>query len=295
MSIYKIKLYTYKYPYFRKLLYPVIVARHHFQNNKYHEMLINNITEMLVVDPIVKLNDLNGIFEVDRRSDIFREILRTKQFEPDIINKAALLLNNTRDVLDVGANIGFFTVFFAKKLKDKKVLSIEPTSNALNHLNKNIGLNKIKDNVIVFEGAASNKEGYAEIKTIDGMEEYSSLGEWIHPSIIKEKYVLQKVKLQTVDNLVQMYSLDPGFMKVDVEGMEYNVFQGATNTLKKHRPIILSELSAPLLKANGASAMEVINYIKSFEYNVTDIFTPELSPGTQDFTNIICIPTEYNN
>jgi FkbM family methyltransferase len=248
--------------------------------------------EILVEDPVIRVNEFQGIFVIDRHSDLFKRLLVTKQYEPKLIKYCLQHLNKKRDVIDVGANIGFYTVLFAKNLDGGKILAVEPTINALKRLYKNIQLNQIEDNIIVFEGAASNYSGIAEIKTICGKEEYSSLGAWKHPSISGDKYVLQKVKVETIDDLVKRYSLDPGFMKVDVEGMEHLVFYGAKIVLETNRPVILSELSNSLLKENGSSSIDVINFIKSYEYDVIDLITSSIPPKINDFTNILCIPKE---
>lgn len=294
MNLGKIKNLTYKYKFFKKLLYPAIAARHFFLHIKLscQEEIYQNICEILVEDPVIKVNEFQGIFVLDCRSDLFKRLLITKQYEPELVKYCLQYLNKKRDVIDIGANIGFYTVLFAKNLDGKKVLAVEPTMNALRRLYKNIKLNYIENNVIVFEGAASNNSGIAEIKTIDGKEEYSTLAEWKHPSISKEKYILQKVKVETIDELVKRYSLDPGLMKIDVEGMEHLVFYGSKMVLETNRPVILSELSNPLVKGNGSSSIELINFIRSYEYDVIDTITPNIPPGINDFTNILCIPKE---
>jgi FkbM family methyltransferase len=258
------------------------------------EEVYKNLSSILIEDPIIKVDEFQGIFTVDCRSDLFKRLLMTKQYEPELVKCSLQYLNKKRDVIDVGANIGFYTVLFAKNLEGKSVLSIEPTVNSLRRLYKNIQLNKVENNVIVFEGAVSNKSGITEIKTIDGKEEYSTLGGWEHPAITNTRYILQKVKLETIDELVIRYSLDPGFMKVDVEGMEHLVFEGAKMVLNKYRPIILTELSNPLLKSNGSSSIEIVNFIKSHDYNIRDVEHPGFLPEEIDFTNIICIPKEIS-
>jgi len=285
-----------KYSLLKKLLYPAIVVRRGLfkVRQSYYEEVYQNLCDLLIEDPVISIDEFRGSFAVDCRSDLFKRLLLTKQYEPELIKYCLKFLDKKRDAIDVGANVGFYTVLFAKKLNGKKVLSIEPTVNALQHLYRNIKLNNIESNVIVFEGAASNRNRIAEIRTIDGKEEYSTLGEWKHPSISKERYTLQKVKLKTVDELVAQYSLDPGFMKVDVEGMEHFVFEGSKRILENNRPVILSELSDYLLKENGSSSKEIINLIKSYEYDVYGL-NPQITSNlllVDDFNNILCIPKE---
>jgi FkbM family methyltransferase len=162
---------------------------------------------------------------------------------------------------------------------------------ALYRLYQNIRLNQVQEKVIVFEGVVSNIIGDVEIKTIEGREEFSSLGAMKHPSIATEnKFALEKVVSTTIDELTKQYSLDPGFIKVDVEGMEHLVFDGARKTLVKNRPIILSELSDYLLRKNGASAKDVVNLIKEYNYDVINPLDPNKPIVFEKVKNILCLP-----
>lgn len=120
--------------------------------------------------------EYHGNFFLDYRSDLFKRIIMSKSYEPKLAQCCKDLVDNKRDAIDIGANVGFFTVLFAKILCNRKVLSIEPTRHALSRLYKNIRLNEVSDKTIVFEGVVSNQIGETEIKTIEGKEEYSSMG-----------------------------------------------------------------------------------------------------------------------
>ncbi len=257
-----------------------------------HEKVYQHLCELLIEDPVIKVSEFQGSFVVDCKSDIFKRILIHKVYEPLLVNHALKNLDKDKDVIDVGANIGFYTVLFAKNLNRRKVLSIEPTKNALQRLYKNIQLNNIIDKVIVFEGAVSDYVGRGQIKTLNGKEEYSTVGQWKHPSIENENFATYEIEVFTIDDLVNKYSLEPGFMKIDVEGIEHLVLKGSKKTLENKRPVILSELSDYLLKQNGSSSLEVINFFKSLDYIVIDAETPEIKPEFKKNTNILSIPKE---
>lgn len=294
MNLKKIRLLTFRYPLLKKLLYPTIVVRRFFLQKKFthQKKVYEHLYELLVEDPVVKVDEFQGVFMLDCRSDLFRRLLLYKAYEPSLVNLALKYLDKDRDVIDIGANVGFYTVLFAQKLNGKKILSIEPTANALKRLYKNIQLNHVESNVIVFEGAVSDYIGRDEIKTLNGREEYSTLGHWKHPSIRGKNFTTYEIEVSTIDNLVSRHSLEPGFIKIDVEGLEHLVLSGSKTTLENQRPVILSELSDYLLKQNGSSSIEVINFIKSLNYIVVDAETPEIKPEIKEFTNILCIPKE---
>ncbi|MCZ7667690.1 MAG: FkbM family methyltransferase [Chloroflexi bacterium] len=103
---------------------------------------------------------------------------------------------------------------------------MEPTNNALGRLCENIRINEIENKVIVYEGVASNDTGTEKISVIEGKEEYSSIGGINHPSVSNIKSTEYEVQSSTIDDLVENFSLDPGFIKVDVEGAENLIFDG---------------------------------------------------------------------
>lgn len=284
-----------KHPLLKYLFYPAITARGFFIKKQLdiQQRLIEDLQELLVQDPLVRLPEFNGQFFLDRRSDLFKRIILNKCYEPQLSQCCRNLIDKNRDAIDIGANVGFFTVLFANILNNRKVLSIEPTKLAQTRLYKNIVLNQVKDKVIVFEGAATNRAGEIEIKTIEGKEEYSSVGAMALPCIATESFTIQKVMSTTIDELVGMHAIDPGFIKMDVEGVEHLVLAGAQNTLAKSRPIILSELSDFLLKKNGSSAIDVVNIIKSFGYNILNPINKDIPINYKNISNVqnvLCLP-----
>lgn len=254
------------------------------------EEIFGNLRDMLADDPILKIPQFKGVFAIDPRSDALKRIVVEKQYEPCLVQRCIGLIDRNRDMMDIGANIGFYSVLFAKELSSGKVLSVEPVANALVRLRRNISLNNVVERVIVFDGAASDRVGEMQIKTVEGKEEYSSLGEMVHPGVVDEKFRIQTTKTSTIDDLVDTYSLDPGFIKIDVEGAEHLVLRGAQKVLQKQRPIILSELSNYMLLRNGSSAKDVMKFIRNYNYEIIDPVDPQAVPGEKDFGDILCIP-----
>ena len=254
--------------------------------------VVRNLRNVLVTDPEVVIEEFEGKFSIDHRSDLFERIVIDGHYEPDLVRFCKKYLVGTRDVLDIGANIGFYTVMFAKNLHGKRVVAVEPTQNALKRLRTNITLNHVGDRVVVHEGVVTDKAEKVTMKVIPGKEEYSSIGVMEHPSIVQEEYVSEEVDSITVDDLVERFNIDPGFMKVDVEGGEHLVFSGAKKTLSISRPIILSELSDFLLTRNGGSSMEVVNLLRQYDYDVIDPLNPWAPVGYKSFGDVIGFPKE---
>lgn len=293
---------TQKYPIIKSVLYPVIAVRRFFikklDKQVVQKQIINNLCEILDGDITIKVYEFNGIFSINPCSDIFYRIVSEKSYEPELVKLCLRYIDINRDMIDVGANVGFYTVLFSQNIGEgNKVLSIEPTKNGIKFLRHNIELNNVGKKVDIFEGAASNINGSTVIETIEGKEEYSSLGSIKYSGLENEKYTREKVECITLDTLVKEKNLNPGFIKVDVEGCEHLVIQGAHSTLLTKRPIILAEICELYLNKGGSSAKELIELILSYKYDVYDVQNPSLRFGknTKSFpaaSNIICFPIE---
>jgi FkbM family methyltransferase len=254
--------------------------------------VLDNLAALSVSDPVIRIAEFNGTFRVDARSDLFRRMVVEGVYEPALVRTFMKYLDPRRDFIDVGANVGFYTVLVAQHLLHARVLAIEPTSKAYERLADNIRMNRVAHKVILFKGVAAESSGNRQIKVIPGREEFSSLGAMSHPKIAQAAFVIEQVPGSTVDELVALHDLNPGLLKIDVEGCEHFVFEGAKGTLASKRPVILAELSDPLLRHNGSSSAAILRFIESLNYKVYDPLAPELAPGKRGFGDIICVPAE---
>jgi FkbM family methyltransferase len=277
-------------PLVRKILLP-FVSFYSQQSLKSRNDVYQQLKKLLTDNLIIHVDEFEGDFFIDKNSHLFSRLLVFGNYEPKIVSLCLQNLDPSRDAIDIGANIGFYSVLFAKHLNpEQKVLSIEPTINSLDKLGKNITLNKVDAKVIIFNGVVSDAVGELSINTIPGMEEFSSLGPLVHPSARNSNFDSYKVESSTLDILVKKYSLNPGFIKCDVEGAEFLVLEGSHNVLTDFRPVVLMEVSDKLLIQNGSSAQEVINKLYSYGYNIIDTKYPTLKPGIRPFGDILCIP-----
>lgn len=137
-------------------------------------------------------------------------------------------------VLDVGANIGFHTLCFARSVGPSgKVYAFEPQRIIFQTLCANMALNSFT-NVYCSHAAVGKKSGSVVVPLLDYGQKnnFGGLG-------LEEKYQQgESVPLITIDslNLSSCHCI-----KIDVEGMEIGVLEGARQTLKKHHPILYVE------------------------------------------------------
>jgi FkbM family methyltransferase len=219
---------------------------------------------------VFRVPEFNGSFEIDLRSDLAERLMIDGHYEPKIVKTLPASIQG--DAIDVGANIGFFSVYLS--CVAKRVLSIEPLTTAL--LERNIQRNGCR-NVLIERAAVGSAEATASISFVEGREEYSSLGAMVHDSIKTAKHERMDVRVTTIDALCERHNLSPGFIKIDVEGHEFQVLRGADKTITKHRPVILMEVSRKLLEANGSEPYDVFSFLEERGYSLLSIesgYTP---------------------
>tara|TARA_A100001011_G_scaffold329948_1_gene355539 strand:+ start:1133 stop:1750 length:618 start_codon:yes stop_codon:yes gene_type:complete len=132
--------------------------------------------------------------------------------------------------IDIGAHVGIWTSRLAKNFEN--VIAFEPLLKHIECHKKNCeGL----DNIILNEVALSNKSGTATMTTKDINSGMSTM---LKTSWIKETYS-HTVKTRTLDS----YDLpEIDFIKIDVEGWEEQVLEGAMHTILKYKPIMYIEI-----------------------------------------------------
>ncbi len=261
------------------------------RTTRFYSELFTNVKEGSVV---VDINGLPGHYEIDIRSHILQRILLEKEYEPEIVELLKNYLARGKDAVNIGANVGIFTVFMAGLIEEnQKVLAVEPTPLAFKYLGNNIKRNDVMDKVISYNGICSDAEGEYQLNIIQGNEEYSSIGESLYISDSKKKTIIIKVEGETLNNLVNKFDLNPGLILIDVEGAEMKVLAGASKVIEKYKPVIIAELNDNLLEKQGSSAEQVVAFLLKFGYDIKDIATNKQVKFPFN-SNIIAIPVNGN-
>jgi FkbM family methyltransferase len=140
-------------------------------------------------------------------------------------------------VIDVGSNLGYNMLLFAKYAPRGKVICLEPNPVLFKLLKYNIGANNFT-HVIPLLCAAGNKSGFG-LFCVDPF--YPQLAHLNTGS--KSDGIVYKVKIISIDDLAQLLRLDKvDLIKLDVEGFEWEILEGALNTIRAHKPNIAVEI-----------------------------------------------------
>ena len=182
------------------------------------------------------------------------------------INGISYLRNTlkTGDVfIDIGANIGSYSLIASELVKDKgKVISFEPTKLCYRKLNDNISLNKL-NNIKTEKLAVYHQSGFINlhISNSDNLGMSSILH---HDAEIGNIEKVETITLDKyiIDNKISKINL----IKLDIEGAEYYALKGMLNTLEKYKPNIIIEISPDVLSSGEISRDDILNLLKSINY-----------------------------
>jgi FkbM family methyltransferase len=140
-------------------------------------------------------------------------------------------------VLDVGANVGFYTITLARQKPETKIYAFEPIPATFDYLQKNIELNAVT-NARLYNFGLSDQE---EQKFFYFSPEISVNASSARLNdVASARIVVCWVK--RLDDFVKSEGLAVDFIKCDVEGAELLVFRGGVETLRTDRPIIMTEM-----------------------------------------------------
>jgi FkbM family methyltransferase len=254
------------------------------------ETALRRLGDLATSDVRLRVEEFEGEFTLGPSSHLLRRLLADGFYEPELVKLFLKHLQPDRDVIDVGANVGFFTVLAGKHLSTGRALAAEPASAAFKRLQENVAANGVEDRVILFNGVVSDAERLATVHVVPGLEEYSSVGDVAHPSVRGASTEVEQVGAKSIDQLVRDHGLRPALVKIDVEGGEGPVFAGAEATLREHRPVIISEFSPSLLRHNGTDPEAILALLRRCDYEVRDPRDARLRPGSADFRDIIAVP-----
>jgi len=182
-------------------------------------------------------------------------------------------LDAKSNFIDIGANVGVYSLL-AAGIQKSKTISIEPIPQTFQYLTTNIQLNQLENLVNAYNIGLSDKKG--ELYFTKDKDTIN------HVTAIKSENTVN-VKVDTLDNLLSNTALSSTLIKLDVEGFEYHVLSGGTNTLNNENVMaLIVELNGSSDKYELSDKMvdkQLVAYgFKKYDYNP---FTRELKALTQ--------------
>jgi FkbM family methyltransferase len=206
------------------------------------------------------------------------EMIYFGQFEQETLNFFNAFLRRGDVFLDLGANVGLFTLFAARAVRSSgHVHSFEPSSRAYGRLVENVVLNRLK-NVSCLRVALSDVPGEADLKiATDRFDAWNSLGQPYMGGIAGH----EAVKTTTLDRFAREHDLfgKIAAIKIDVEGWECHVLTGGVELLSRpDAPVLCVEFTEEAAHLANSSCAELYRALERLGYQIFSVGVGTLVP-----------------
>ena len=227
-----------------------------FRGKVFYYIIFRLVRNFLAFDIIIKIYNFYIFGSINKNKTSYF-LLKKCEFgdfhELSVIKKFSK--KNKIFLLDCGCNYGFYSFYTASLSPDNLIISIEASKNTSIQFLKNLDINYFK-NVYFKNKALSNTDD-------DLISFNESLNDWESSQTHNDfkNYSVIKVKTLKIDTLIKNYDFKnfTPIIKLDVEGNEINVIDGALNFIKNTSPLIIIEFSKFTFDIQFN-----INYLKEF-------------------------------
>jgi len=178
--------------------------------------------------------------------------------------------------IDVGANVGIYTLLAASRGPRVRVTAVEPDPETFTRLGENVDLNRFS-NVDRISAALGSAEGAAAFTV--GLDTVNRLA--------RDGESQRTVLMTTLDRVAGADG--PSLIKIDVEGSEFSVLQGGLHTLEREPgPVLLFEINSSCFEA-GHTPQGIASLLSEYHYslheydaerNVLSAYDPATLPRT---------------
>lgn len=174
--------------------------------------------------------------------------------------------------LDVGANIGYWTIYLSKKLGAKKVYGFEPDPILFSILKKNLTLNEVES--VVFPNQCAIGQDENELILYHCPENSGDN----RPYFVDGRSSVS-VPCTTIDDYAEKNNIARvDFIKMDIQGGEANALQGAINVLQRDRPVLMVEFSSAVAPDGGKALKKWMEYFLEQDMSLSAVRDNKLQP-----------------
>ena len=190
------------------------------------------------------------------------EVMNFNRYEPAETRVMDLLAANAHSILDVGANIGLYSIQFAKRFPAARVYAFEPLPTSHAFLQRNVAVNAVGDRVSCFNYGLSETSGTVDFFISPAAGTNASL---LNVAGAQDAQRVVGLTL-TMDQWTANQKVLPDFIKCDVEGAELLVFRGGRATLAKAHPMVFAELLRKWSKPFGYHPNDMLAFFAELGY-----------------------------
>jgi len=229
-------------------------------------------------------------------NDLSRQVYIAGCYEPNEFAFLDKLLQPGMNFFDAGAGEGLYTLFAARRVGDTgAVWGFEPSGREFDRLLENLRLNDV-GNVHAFRIALADVDGQGELVVADAEHSgQNTLGAFAYD--VARELRKEPVPLRRVDHVVSEHDITRlDVLKMDVEGAELRLIEGAHETLSRFRPVILFEALDAALRHQGGGSEALCDALSALGYRLyvfsDDTGLPVPAAPGRFGENMIAIPAE---
>ena len=215
------------------------------------------------------------VWELDLSEGIDFAIYLQGGFEPETLREYRRVVRAGFVVLDIGANIGSHTLPLAKIVGPSgRVYAFEPTDYAFGKQLRNLSLNlelsrRVTAIQAMLAGCRTQEKPQAIPSSwpLDGVLEAQ-----LHPINLGRFNTLEGAQIFRLDDWVAQEQLPRiDFVKIDVDGYEIDVIEGAVETLRRHKPVMMMEFAPDNFSERGRSFTELLDALLALGYRARTV------------------------
>lgn len=229
---------------------------------------LHNLLSTLALNSF-KTSDGNFLGKLNGHKMFFRPyyvgFFLKDEYEPDVTK---IFLNEIHEgdiVIDIGANIGYFTLLAARLVGEKgKVFAFEPEPNNYDLLLKNIEINNYK-NVIPIQKAVSNENKTTKLF----LRQDSSMNSLLEGFNANPSIGDISIDTVTIDNFFKDNPLKSKIklIKMDIEGAEMQAILGMLDLIKENKElVIITEFNPSFIRKSGFEPQDFLSKINEFGF-----------------------------
>ncbi|MCC5832535.1 MAG: FkbM family methyltransferase [Chlamydiales bacterium] len=197
--------------------------------------------------------------DVDRRGTLFMALNLGFYEEEENLIYSIISKNNV--CFDIGTNIGWFSLHLAQKKPGIQIHAFEPLPAVFNNFKKNLNLNNF-EGIHPYKLGFSNKEDVLDLHFSPSLTALSSIKQ-----LFPEQTSKIKCKFITLDSFVEANHIQNiDLLKIDVEGAELLVIEGAKNTLHQFNPVLFLEIYEGWTSYYEYTPDDLIQKLADFDY-----------------------------
>lgn len=266
----------------------------------FHQM--NNIISYLFKGSYAEVRGHKMFLDLNDTNEILSNL--QEEYSLDILKEH---IKKDDIVIDIGACIGIYTLEMAKLVgKNGRVIAFEPLEEAFYLLKKNVEVNNYGGRIKIHQKAVSNKTGKGSL--------------FYHPFHIGASVMFngfdgreeRKTETINLDEFFKNNNSKISFIKMDADGSEYLILQGASEILKRTNKMLV-EFVPGNISVQGKTPKEFLDLIKSYGfkiYSVNDkerklesgeldylmsLFEDNKKEGLAGYVNLLCVREEKIN